>query len=170
MTLMRFDPFREWERLADQSLSVGARAVRSMPMAAQRRGDEFLVFLDVPGVHREDIDVTVERNVVSVRARRAPAHQEGDEVIIDEQPYGEFSRQLLLGDNLDSDRMSADTRDGVLNPQDPHQRGEQAAPGAALYRRHVRGCAPGRCRFQRNYPVGDRFNGRPDHRLIGRLS
>ena len=119
MTLMRFDPFRELERLADQAFSVGARATRSMPMAALRRGAEFLVFLDVPGVDPEDIDVTVERNVVSVRARRAPAHQEGDEVIIDERPYGEFSRQLFLGDNLDSDRMSGDTRDGVLTLRIP---------------------------------------------------
>lgn len=119
MTLMRFDPFREFERLADQALSAGARATRSMPMAALRRGAEFLVFLDVPGVHPEDIDVTVERNVVSVRTRRAPAHQEGDEVIIDERPYGEFSRQLFLGDNLDSDRMSGDTRDGVLTLRIP---------------------------------------------------
>ncbi|GAA3062863.1 Hsp20/alpha crystallin family protein [Pseudonocardia yunnanensis] len=119
MTLMRFDPFRELERLADQAFSVGARATRSMPMAALRRGAEFLVFLDVPGVDPEDIDVTVERNVVSVRARRAPAHQEGDEVIIDERPHGEFTRQLFLGDNLDSDRMSGDTRDGVLTLRIP---------------------------------------------------
>src|SRR4051812_9433451 len=59
VTLMRFDPYRELERLADQALSVGARATRSMPMAALRRGAEFLVFLDVPGVHPEDIEVTV---------------------------------------------------------------------------------------------------------------
>jgi HSP20 family protein len=116
---MRFDPFRELERLADQALSVGALAVRSMPMEALRRGDEFLVFLDVPGVHPEDIDLTVERNVVSVRAVRAPAHQEGDEVIIDERPYGEFSRQLFLGDNLDPDGMTADQRDGVLTLRIP---------------------------------------------------
>ena len=119
MALMRFDPFRELERLADQALSAGARAVRSMPMTALRRGDEFLVFLDMPGVRAEDMDVTVERNVVSVRGRRVPVHQEGDEVIVDERPYGEFSRQLFLGDNLDSDRMSGDTHDGVLTLRIP---------------------------------------------------
>jgi HSP20 family protein len=114
VTLMRFDPFRELDRLAEQTFSAGTRAVRSMPMEALRRGDEFKVYIDLPGVVPDDIDLTVERNVVSVRARRAPAHQEGDEVIIDERPYGEFSRQLFLGENLDPDRMSADTRDGVL--------------------------------------------------------
>jgi HSP20 family protein len=111
---MRFDPFRELDRLAEQTLSAGTRAVHSMPMEALRRGDELLVHLDVPGVPREDIELTVERNVVSVRVRRVPARQEGDEVIIDERPYGEFTRQLFLGDNLDVDRMAADTKDGVL--------------------------------------------------------
>jgi HSP20 family protein len=111
---MRFDPFRELDRLAEQTLAAGSRAIRTMPMEALRRGDEFKVYIDLPGVMTDDIDVTVERNVVSVRARRAPAHQEGDEVLIDERPYGEFSRQLFLGDNLDPDRLSADTHDGVL--------------------------------------------------------
>jgi HSP20 family protein len=111
---MRFDPFRELDRLAEQTLSLGSRALRSMPMEAVRRGDQILVQLDVPGVHPEDIDLTVERNVVSVRARRAPARKEGDEVIIDERPYGEFARQLFLGENLDPDGMTAETRNGVL--------------------------------------------------------
>jgi HSP20 family protein len=114
VTLLRFDPFRELDRLAEQTLSVGARALRTMPMEALRRGNQFLIYLDVPGVHPEDIDLTVERNVVSVRARRAPARREGDEVIIDERPYGEFARQLFLGDNLDPDGMTADTANGVL--------------------------------------------------------
>ena len=114
MTLMRFDPFRELDRVAERSLSGAARALYSMPMEAFRRGDQFLVLMDLPGVSRDDIDLTVERNVVSVRVRRAPVHQEGDEVVIDERPYGEFARQLFLGDNLDPDGMTADTRDGVL--------------------------------------------------------
>jgi HSP20 family protein len=111
---MRFDPFRELDRVAERTLSGAARALYSMPMEAFRRGDQFMVLMDLPGVSRDDIDLTIERNVVSVRVRRAPVHQEGDEVIIDERPYGEFARQLFLGDNLDPDRMSADVSDGVL--------------------------------------------------------
>ena len=114
MTLLRFDPFRELDRLAEQTMSVGARALHSMPMEALRRGDEFIVHLDVPGVGPDDIDLTVERNVVSIRVRRLPARQEGDEVLIDERPHGEFARQLFLGDNLDADRLTAGTRDGVV--------------------------------------------------------
>ena len=114
MTLMRFDPFRELDRLAEQTFSAGARALRSMPMEALRRGDNFIVNLDLSGVRREDIDLTVERNVVSVRARREPMRDEGDEVVIDERFYGEFARQLFLGENLDPDGLSADLMDGVL--------------------------------------------------------
>jgi HSP20 family protein len=113
MTLMRFDPFRELDRMAEQAFS-GGRAARSMPMEAMRRGDEFLVFLDLPGVQPDDVDVTVERNVISIRAHRAPRRQEGDEVIVDERPYGEFTRQLFLGDNLDPGGLTADLENGVL--------------------------------------------------------
>jgi HSP20 family protein len=113
MTLMRFDPFRELDRLTEQALAAG-RGPRAMPMEAFRRGDEFIVALDLPGVRPDDVDVTVERNVVTVRARRRPLRQEGDELLIDERPQGEFSRQLFLGDNLDTGRMQATFELGVL--------------------------------------------------------
>jgi HSP20 family protein len=113
MTLMRFDPFRDLERLTDQALA-GSRGPRAMPMEAFRRGDEFVVGLDLPGVDPAGVDVTVERNVVTVRARRSPLRREGDELLVDERPQGEFSRQFFLGDNLDTARLSADFAHGVL--------------------------------------------------------
>jgi len=115
MTLMRFDPFREFDRIVEQNFAAGARLSRSMPMSARRRGDTFLVELDMPGVKMDDVELTVERNVVTVRARRSADREDGDEVVIDERPYGEYSRQLLLGDNLDPDGLTADLRDGVLH-------------------------------------------------------
>jgi HSP20 family protein len=115
MTLMRFDPFREFDRIMEQNFASGARLSRSMPMSARRRGDTFLVELDMPGVNMDDVELTVERNVVTVRARRSADLEDGDEVVIDERPYGEYSRQLLLGDNLDPDGLTADLRDGVLH-------------------------------------------------------
>ena len=118
MTLMRFDPFRELDRWTEQALA-GTRSMRTMPMEALRRGDRFLVALDLPGVADEDVDVTVERNVVTVRATRAPLAQEGDEVIVDERPRGEFSRQLFLGENLDAGKLTAELTDGVLNLEIP---------------------------------------------------
>jgi HSP20 family protein len=118
MTLMRFDPFRDWERLSEQALS-GRTAPRAMPMEAFRRGDEFSVALDLPGVDPDDVDVSVERNVVTVRASRRPARGEGAELLIDERPQGEFSRQLFLGDNLDTSQLSADFERGVLTLRIP---------------------------------------------------
>ena len=113
MTLMRFDPFRELDRLADQAM-VGVRTARTLPMEALRRGDRFIVSIDVPGTDPNDIDVTVERNVVEVTAHRQPIRQEGDEVIVDERPQGDFRRQLFLGDNLDPSKLTAGCERGVL--------------------------------------------------------
>jgi HSP20 family protein len=113
MTLMRFDPFRELDRLTEQVLA-GGRPSRTMPMEAFRRGDNFFVYIDLPGVDPKDVDLTVERNVVSVRAQRQSPRQEGDELIVDERPHGIFTRQLFLGDNLDASKLSADFDRGVL--------------------------------------------------------
>src|SRR6202000_3543394 len=102
MTLMRFDPFRELDRLADQALT-SARTPRTMPMEAFRRGDQFIVAIDVPGVNQEDVDVTVERNVIELSARRQPLRQGGDEGIIGERRRGEFRRPVLSGGHPDPD-------------------------------------------------------------------
>jgi HSP20 family protein len=83
-------------------------------MEALRRGDEFLIALDVPGVDPSDVDVSVERNVVTVRAHREPLHDHGDELIVDERPAGDFSRQLFLGENLDAGELTAEFSNGVL--------------------------------------------------------
>src|ERR1700744_2331442 len=111
MTLMRFDPFRELERLSERALPGG---VRAMPTEAYRRGDEFFVPIDVPGVEPGDVDVTVERNVVNVQATFASPRQDGDEAIIDERPHGRATRQFFLGENLDSATLRAQSAPGVL--------------------------------------------------------
>lgn len=113
MALLRFDPFRELDRLADQALA-GSRMMHTLPMEALRRGDQFIVALDLPGVNPDDVDVTVERNVVEIGARREPLRREDDEVIVDERPQGQFRRQLFLGDNLDANKLSAQFDRGVL--------------------------------------------------------
>lgn len=118
MTLMRFDPFRELDRLSEQVMP-GTRTVRTMPMEAFRRGDEFVVAIDLPGVAPDDLELTVERNVVNVRATRRPIRQDGDEVVVAERPYGEFSRQLFLGDNLDPNKLEANLDNGVLTVNIP---------------------------------------------------
>jgi HSP20 family protein len=111
MTLMRFDPFRDLDRLNERVLTG---AMRAMPTEAFRRGDEFFVLLDVPGVDPGAVNVTVERNVVNVEATFTSPRQEGDEPIIDERPHGRATRQFFLGENLDASNLRADYDRGVL--------------------------------------------------------
>ena len=113
MSLMRSDPFADFDRLAQQ-MTAARQGPRPMPMAAFRRGDQVLAYFDLPGINPDDVEITIERNVVTIRAERRPAYQEGDEVIVDERPYGTFSRQVFLGDSLDLDKMNADYTQGEL--------------------------------------------------------
>ena len=118
--LMRTDPFRELDRLTQQMLGTNGTLARPsvMPMDAWRSGDIFYVELDLPGVAPDSIELDVERNVVTVRAER-PSRDNGAEPIAAEQPRGVFSRQLILGDNLDTERIDASYDAGVLALQIP---------------------------------------------------
>jgi HSP20 family protein len=123
--LIRFDPFREMDRLA-QAAAGAAAAPRSFPLDAYRRGDQFIVQFDLPGIDASSIDATVERNVLTVKGERRFERQDGDEVVVAERPQGIFTRQLLLGDTLDGERVSAVYDDGVLTLTIPVA--EQAKP------------------------------------------
>ena len=112
MTLY-FDPFREFDQLTQQIVS-GGRSPRSCPMDAYRRGDEFIVHLDLPGADPSSIDVTVERNALTVRAERHFEFREGDELLVSERPQGIFTRQLSLGATIDTDSIGASYEGGVL--------------------------------------------------------
>lgn len=111
--IIRTDPFRELDRLTQQVLGTAARPV-TMPMDAYRRDDSFYVRFDLPGVRIESIELTVEHNVLTVRAERRPAKADGVEMIVDERPSGTFSRQVFLGEALDTERIAADYTAGVL--------------------------------------------------------
>ncbi|WP_214371358.1 Hsp20/alpha crystallin family protein [Pseudonocardia sp. H11422] len=113
MALLRSDPFHGLERWAQQ-LMGGAQTARSIPMEAFRRGDQVFAYFDLPGVAHSDVDITIERNSVTIRAERRPVHQEGDEVLVNERFYGVLSRQVFLGDSLDLDNMSAEYELGQL--------------------------------------------------------
>ena len=122
--LMRFDPFKDFERWTQQ-LSGGNR-VPMMPMDAYRQGDHWVATFDLPGVDPASIDVTVEKNVLTVRAQRSWEPQEGEEIVVAERPQGVFSRQLYLGDGLDADHIQASYEAGVLTVHLPVA--EQAKP------------------------------------------
>jgi HSP20 family protein len=121
--LMRFDPFRELDRLTQQGWP-SAPAV--MPIDAYRHGDRVLVVFDLPGVDPSSIDLTVEQNVLTARAERTWQPAEGDEVIVSERPQGNFTRQLFLGESLDGERIEANYEHGVLTVTIPVA--EQAKP------------------------------------------
>ncbi len=110
--LMRFDPFRELDQVAQQVLRQTARP--GAPMDAYRHGDEFVVQFDFPGVDPGSIDLTVEKNLLTVSAQREWQAGEGTQVLASERPQGSFSRQLFLGEGLDSDGIEANYDNGVL--------------------------------------------------------
>ncbi|MFC9876250.1 Hsp20/alpha crystallin family protein [Nocardia salmonicida] len=110
--LMRTDPFRDLDRWTQQMFGTAAQPA-AMPMDAWRDGDEFVVEFDLPGIDPESLDLDVERNVVTVRACR-PGLDANRSMIAAERPRGVFSRQLFLGESLDTDQIRADYRNGVL--------------------------------------------------------
>jgi HSP20 family protein len=112
MLLRTADPFRDLDRLTQQLLGTPSRPA-VMAMDAWREGDSFVIEFDLPGVAAESIDLDVERNVLTVRAERVAGN--GDrEMLASERPRGVFSRQLVLGDNLDLERIEAGYDGGVL--------------------------------------------------------
>ena len=123
--LMRTDPFRELDRLTEQVFGTPARPA-VMHMDAFRDGETFYALFDLPGVDPETINVTVERNVLTVRAERPPLNRDRIELVASERPTGAFSRQLFLGETLDADQLSARYENGVLSLSIPIA--EQAKP------------------------------------------
>lgn len=111
--LMRTDPFRDLDRLTQQVFGTTARPA-AMPMDAYRKGTDFYVHFDLPGVDPDSIELTVEQNVLTIRADRPQTSPAGAEMIVSERPTGSFSRQLFLGETLDADNISADYHAGVL--------------------------------------------------------
>ena len=116
--LMRFDPFRELDRQFDR-LSQRNWGAGVMPIDAYRRGDRFFVHFDLPGVDPASVDLEVEKNVLTVKAERSWEPAEGDEVVVAERPRGTFSRQLFLGETLDTDHIEAKYDKGVLTVRIP---------------------------------------------------
>ncbi|WP_189196096.1 Hsp20/alpha crystallin family protein [Micromonospora fulviviridis] len=116
--LMRTDPFREIDRLAEQFFGTTARPA-VMHLDAYRDGDYFYAAFDLPGVDPDSIDCTVERNVLTVRAERRRAAGDNVELVAAERPMGTFTRQLFLGDTLDTDKLEAGYENGVLTLRIP---------------------------------------------------
>jgi HSP20 family protein len=111
--LMRYDPFREIDRFTEGLFGNTARAPW-MPMDAVRKGDHVEILFDLPGVRPDSIELTVERNVLTVKAERSWWPEEGAEVLARERTQGTFSRQVLLGEALNAEHVDAHYDQGVL--------------------------------------------------------
>lgn len=116
--LLQHDPFRELDRLTQQVFGTAARP-SSMPLDAWRDGEEFVVELDLPGIDADKLDIDVERNVLTIRAERHSHIPDAANAVAAERTWGVLSRQLVLGDSLDTDRVDADYTAGVLRLRIP---------------------------------------------------
>jgi HSP20 family protein len=110
--LMRFDPFADFDRLSRQVL--GANRTSFMPADAYRIGDRFYLHLDLPGIDPDSVDITVEKNTLTIAAERRWERDEETQVMLAERPQGSFSRQFFLGESLDADQIEAGYDHGVL--------------------------------------------------------
>lgn len=118
--LMRTDPFGALDALTQQLFGGGSwSGPAAMPMDAYRAGDEFVVHVDLPGVEPDSIEVSVHHNTLTVNAERKPQADEHIESVVSERPYGTYSRQLYLGETLDTDHIGADYDAGVLTLRIP---------------------------------------------------
>jgi HSP20 family protein len=119
--LMRTDPFRELDRFTQQLFGQNGTWSRPavMPMDAYRQGEEFVVHFDLPGVDPSTVDLNVERNVLTVKAERTHSYGDDVELQVAERPRGVFSRQLFLGETLNTDNIQATYDAGVLTLRIP---------------------------------------------------
>ncbi|MFD5204204.1 Hsp20/alpha crystallin family protein [Streptomyces sp. NPDC058375] len=142
--LMRTDPFRELDRITEQLLRPGTWSRPSaMPMDAYREGDEYVVAFDLPGVAPDAIDIDVERNMLTVKAERRPAvNADNVQMELSERPLGAFSRQIVLADTLDTERIDADYDAGVLTLRIPiaeRAKPRRIAIGGEARRKQIKG-------------------------------
>ena len=130
MSVMRFDPFgdpfRSLDLLAGQ-LMAGPRMPMAMPMDVWQSADGYHVALDLPGVDPGSVEITSERNVITIRAERRPDYGENDNVLVAERPQGQYTRQLQVSDALDSGNVAADYHNGVLHLSIPVSQAAQIA-------------------------------------------
>ncbi|HTT53879.1 MAG TPA: Hsp20/alpha crystallin family protein [Streptosporangiaceae bacterium] len=120
MLLTTFDPFtRDFDRMVDRAFGPAWRNGSAMPMDAVRTEDGLVLRFDLPGIDPASIDVTVDRGVLTVGAKRTEEHAEGEKPFIRERITGTFSRRVRLGDAADAAKVEAGYQDGVLTVRVP---------------------------------------------------
>ena len=126
MSLSSYDPFastssvfRALDQLTGRGGTTTARPLAGMPMDAYRVGDNFVAHFDLPGVDPGSIDLQVEGTTLTISAERSVPQIENAQWQVAERPFGSYTRQLVLGRSLDTDRLEASYHDGVLTVSIP---------------------------------------------------
>ena len=117
MAVLRFDPFRDLDRLTEQLLGAPAsstRVPRFMPMDLFRSGDHYVLLADLPGIDPGSVDVSVDNGTLTIRAERSGRTDESAEWLASERFTGSYMRQLSLGEGIDAERIAATYENGVL--------------------------------------------------------
>lgn len=128
MVVIRFDPFRDFDRLTERLLATATdmgQTMRAMPLDVYRAGDHYVLHCDLPGVDPGSVDVGVDGRTLTIRAQRS-GRADDVEWLTNERPTGTFARQLTLGNGLDVEHIEATYADGVLTLSIPVA--EQAKP------------------------------------------
>lgn len=141
MALTRFDPFRDLSILQDRMNRLfndaGPSARRDddvlsrgtwLPAVDVYEQDSALVLkAELPGMKREDFDVTIENSTLTIRGeRKLDSEIKQDNVHRVERAFGAFSRSFTLAPKVDSAKISAEYKDGVLSIRLPFR--EEAKP------------------------------------------
>jgi len=117
--LFQNDPFREIDQLFGRMGTRPATGETISALDAYRRGDDVWVHMDLPGVAADSLDISVERNVLTVAAERDWQREENDQVYLAERSRGTYRRQVHLGEALDAENIEANFSDGVLTLRIP---------------------------------------------------
>ena len=120
MTVVRWDPFRDFGFTAPNTWTP--------PVDIFQTGDHELVLkAELPDMSREDIDITVENFVLTVKGEKKLSHEVKEEQYHHlERRYGTFSRSFSLPQTVDSSRVAAEYKNGVLTVRLPLR--EEAKP------------------------------------------
>jgi HSP20 family protein len=126
MYLTTLDPIsRDFDRIVRRAFSGNAPRgngfgyVPALPMDTVRRDGEVVLRFDVPGVQQDQIDVTVDKGVLTVSATREETKTEGENPVVRERLFGSFTRRVRLSDHLDAEAIEASHHDGVLEIRIP---------------------------------------------------
>jgi HSP20 family protein len=111
---MSFDPFSQLDRIA-QSVFDTSRQPRMMPVDLSREGDKYLLNADLPGIDPGSIDIDLDGHLLSIRAQRSAGDHSNSRWLLQERPFGGYLRQFTIGDDVDTDAITASYDNGVLS-------------------------------------------------------